>query len=289
MATLIQLFVLSLALVLAGCASNTPAPDAGPFTMVDGIRVPFTQAGTGSEAVVFVHGWAGDRSFWQAQLADPALGRGRRLIAMDLPGHGQSDAPKTAYTMDLFVRSIAAVMDKAGVERAVLVGHSNGTPMVREFYRKYPERTAGLVVVDGALRSYFTNSTQWNEFIAPLRTKDYKKNAARLVESWIKPIGDEALKKRISKAMLSTPQWVMVGAMEAVSAPSVWAEDTIGVPTLVVLAESPFWSAGYEEWVKRLAPRCEYHVMDNVSHFLMMERPAEFNRIMSLWLDANGF
>jgi pimeloyl-ACP methyl ester carboxylesterase len=283
---------LILALVLAGCASTANElgrPGGPPFAVVDGVRVPYVQAGSGSEAIVFVHGWACDRTFWDAQLADPVLGRGRRLIALDLPGHGQSDKPKTPYTMDLFVRSISAVMDHAGVERAVLVGHSNGTPMIRQFYRQHPERTAGLVVVDGALRSFFTSSTQWNEFIDPLRGKEYQRNAQQMIDGMVKPIGDEALRNRISVSMLATPQWVMVGAMEAVSAPSVWAEDMIKVPTLVVLAKSPFWTDGYEQWVKRLAPRSEYHIMDGVSHFLMMERPREFNGTMELWLSANGF
>lgn len=290
--SLARALALVLTFALAGCAAKSTdlgEPDGPPFAVVDGIRLPYAESGTGSEALVFVHGWAGDRTAWDAQLGDPVLGRGRRLIALDLPGHGQSDKPKAKYTMDLFVRSIAAVMDHAGVDRAVLVGHSNGAAMIRQFYRRFPERTAGLVVVDGALRSYFNSSTQWDEFIAPLRAKDYKKYAQRMIDGMVKPIRDEALRARISRTMMSTPQWVMVGAMEAVSAPAVWAEDPIKVPTLIVLARSPFWTDGYEEWVRRLAPRSQYHVMDNVSHFLMMEEPREFNGIMELWLSDNGF
>ncbi len=50
------------------------------------------------------------------------------MITVDLPGHGESDKPQIAYTMDLFARAVEAVMRDAGVDQAVLVGHSMGTP-----------------------------------------------------------------------------------------------------------------------------------------------------------------
>ncbi len=56
--------------------------------------------------------------------------------------------------MDLFAAAIDAVMKDAKVERAVLVGHSMGTPVVRQFYRKYPKKTLAIVIVDGGLRPF---------------------------------------------------------------------------------------------------------------------------------------
>lgn len=288
----LRLFATLVMCAMVGCASQgvgTGKPGDPPSVLVDGIRVPYTAVGSGPSAVVFIHGWSCDRSVWNSQVADPALSSGRRLIALDLPGHGQSDKPKAAYTMDLFVRSIAAVMDKEGIERAVLVGHSNGTPMARQFLRVHPERTAGLVVVDGALRSYFRNPSEWEQFLAPLRGPKHRQGAERMIDGMVKPMAKEEDRERLRKSMLATPQWVMVSAMQAVADPAVWAEDPITVPTLVVLAKSPFWTDGYEAWVRRLAPRCEYRVMDGVSHFLMIDRPAEFNGILSMWLDSNGF
>lgn len=291
MRNLVQMLVLAVATVLGGCASQEVGTREGPpFVTVDGIKVPYTEVGKGRDVVVFVHGWCCDRTFWDAQLAAPELAKGRRLIALDLPGHGQSDKPKTTkYSMDLFVRSITAVMDKAGAERAVLVGHSNGTPMIRQFYRAHPDRVAGLVVVDGALKPFFKNPSEFEQFMAPFRGSKYKETAERMVDGMLQPVKDAAEKEKIRKVMLAAPQWVMVGAMEATQEPGVWTEDTIKVPLLAVMAKSPFWTEGYEAYVKRLAPRCEYRVMDGVSHFLMMDRPGEFNGILAMWLRSNGF
>src|SRR5262245_8728432 len=85
------------------------------FARVDGIRVHYKSVGKGREALVFVHGWTCDMSFWRDQAA--GLAGTARVILVDLPGHGLSDKPQITYTMDLFARAIDAVLNDAGVDR----------------------------------------------------------------------------------------------------------------------------------------------------------------------------
>jgi pimeloyl-ACP methyl ester carboxylesterase len=66
--------------------------------------------------------------------------------------------------------------------------------------------------------------------------------------------------------------------------PAIWKEDRIDAPVLCVLARSPFWSDDYEAFVRKLAPRLEYRVLDGVGHFLMLQKPDDFNAILSLFL-----
>ena len=75
----------------------------------------------------------------------------RRLVAIDLLGFGQSSRPQAGCSVGLWARSIAAVLDDLGVERSVLVGHSNGVAVIRQFYRLYGRRVDGLIAVDDAL------------------------------------------------------------------------------------------------------------------------------------------
>ncbi len=82
--------------------------------------------------------------------------------------------------MDYFARSIAAVMRDAGVEQAVLAGHSMGTPVARQFYRLYRNKTLGLVIVDGPLRAYGSRA-EAEEFNALLR-ENYRETAAQFIE-----------------------------------------------------------------------------------------------------------
>src|SRR6185503_10592530 len=115
--------------------------------------------------------------------------------------------------MDLFARAVDAVLRDAGVDRAVLVGHSMGTPVARQFYRKYPARTLGLVIVDGPLRP-FADPAVVDRFIAPLRGPNYKEVAAGFVDGMMGPEVSAALRQQIKTSMLSAPQHVAVSAME---------------------------------------------------------------------------
>jgi pimeloyl-ACP methyl ester carboxylesterase len=257
---------------------GTKAADG--FAKLEGMRVHYRSHGKGDEALVFVHGWTCDLSFWRLQV--PAFEGKTRVVALDLPGHGRSDKPEVSYTMDLFARAVEAVMRDAGVKRAVLVGHSMGVPVVRQFYRKFPGKTLGLVFVDGSLWPFAPRAAM-EQFMAPMRA-DYKQAAAQMVEGMVRPMRSAALREEVKAAMLSAPRHVAVSAMEGMMDESLWKEDPIKVPALAVLARSPFWPADAEQRFKKIAPALDYRMWDGASHFLMMDKPEEFNRELSDFL-----
>ncbi|HKP84657.1 MAG TPA: alpha/beta hydrolase [Blastocatellia bacterium] len=256
------------------------------YATLDGSRVHYKSLGKGDQALVFVHGWTCNMNFWDSQV--PAFADKTRVIAIDLPGHGQSDKPQASYTMDFFARAIDAVLRDAKVEKAALVGHSMGTPVIRQFYRKYPQKTLALVIVDGALRP-FGKKEQMETFLAPLRGPNYKETAGRFIDGMLGPVKSVELRQQIKDSMLSTPQHVAVGAMDGMNDESLWGPDKINVPVLAILAKSPFWPPDNEQFLRSLAPNLEYHMWDGVSHFLMMEKPAEFNDTLAAFLVKNGF
>src|SRR5260370_36256826 len=113
-------------------ADEKPNPlDKAPsqFAKLDDIRVHYKSLGTGDTALVFVHGWTCNMNFWRYQV--PAFDGKMRMILIDLPGHGESDKPKVNYTPEFFAKSVDAVLKEAGVEKAVLDGHSMGTPVIK--------------------------------------------------------------------------------------------------------------------------------------------------------------
>ena len=127
------------------------APTQTRAATVDGILLNWTSAGTGPQTVIFVHGWTCDLTSWQGQV--PAISQKYRVITLDLLGHGKSGSPREGrFSMDLFARAVEAVRSEARVEKAVLVGHSMGTPVIRRYALMYPQRVAGLVLVDGLVQ-----------------------------------------------------------------------------------------------------------------------------------------
>jgi pimeloyl-ACP methyl ester carboxylesterase len=276
--------VLLLALPGSGLGAQGPALDRTPsrFALYNGTRVHFKSLGLGTTAVVFVHGWGCDLTFWRAQV--PAVDGRVRAIFLDLPGFGRSDKPEVAYTMDYFAGAVEAVLQAAGVEHAVLVGHSMGAPVIRQFYRRFRPKVTALVVVDGALRTPFGDSAQTARFVAQWEGADYLDRMSGMVDALFSGSVDTSLRAWVKRRMRATPQRVAASAMRGMADPAIWRDDPIEVPLLAVMAESRTWSADYVAYVKRLAPGVRYETMSGVGHFLMLERPAEFNTLLDEFL-----
>lgn len=269
--------------VVSGLAEGVPAVDG--FTVLDGARVHYTSRGAGDHALVLVHGWSCDQTVWKRNA--PGLAESTRVIAIDLLGHGQSDTPDIAYTLDLQARAVAAVLDHAQVKRATLVGHSLGTAVIRQFYRRYPERVRALVIVDGALRP-FGDAAMLERFLAPLRGPDYEQAAGRSIDGMTQQMEDASLRAEIKAIVVRTPQRVAVSEMEATLDPALWKPDKIDVPVLMILAKSPMWTGDYEQFVRSFIPKLQLETWDGVSHFLMMEKPAEFDETVVRFVKENG-
>jgi pimeloyl-ACP methyl ester carboxylesterase len=251
---------------------------------LDGAPVHFTEYGAGDTALVFVHGWACDETFWTGQA--PVLGAKFHTITIDLPGHGQSGNPTAPPTMDLYAGAIAAVLAEAKVKTATLIGHSNGTPVVRQFYRKFPEKTRALVIVDGGLRP-LGDKASMEKFIARFKGPEYAESVGKMMESMTATIKDPALRERIRTTILRTPQTIAVSEFEATLDERLWNPDKISVPVLMVMAKQPLWSAEYEQFVRGIVPDLDYQVWEGVSHFLMMEQPDRFNSALISFLEKH--
>lgn len=243
------------------------------FATLNGAKIHYQSYGRGSDAFVLVHGWSSNLQAWSYQI--PELAKRGRVIALDLPGHGQSDKPQLAYTMDHFAAAIDAVMKDAKVERAVLLGHSMGTPVIRQFYRKYPKKTLALVIVDGALRS-FGDKAMRDQILTAFRSPNYKEAATGMFAQMAGMLPAEE-QERVKASFLNTPQTVLVSAMESMYDDSLYATDKINVPVLAILAKSPYWPADTEEFLRSVAPDLEYHMWEGVDHFLHLEKSKEFN------------
>jgi len=287
---LILLAIAWLGASFVGCAASAPprgdgeAPFRGATLRYDDVGEP---ADPSAPAIVLVHGWAGGREAWHKNT--PALSAARRVIALDLPGHGESDVVDAPHSMALYAEAIAAVLDDAQVDRAVLIGHSNGTPTVRQFARDYPRRTAGLVAVDGALQDVFPREMA-EPMLAQLRGPNYRAFVTQLVTSAQTQIADPADRRLVLDRLDATPQSTIVGALEAALDRSVPTDDPIEVPLLVIKAPNPMmWTPEYEARVRELAEDVEHHTIDGASHFVMMDRPAPFNRLVLDWLAGHGW
>lgn len=130
-------------------AIEADAANIGTLTDVGGYSMNALQVPAGAEAelppIVFIHGASGNLRDQAASFLEPLQGRAE-LLFVDRPGHGYSErgGPENAYP-DGQASAIARLMEKRGIERAIIVGHSFGGAIAASFGVLYPEKTAGLL------------------------------------------------------------------------------------------------------------------------------------------------
>jgi pimeloyl-ACP methyl ester carboxylesterase len=111
------------------------------------VRLAYDDAGTGEPAAVLVHGWGfGNPSALVPQFDN--LAKGHRVLKLELPGHGRSDRPPPGFGWQDCAAAIVATLDAAGVDRAVVCGHSLGGRLAVEIAAAYPSRIAGIALLD---------------------------------------------------------------------------------------------------------------------------------------------
>jgi pimeloyl-ACP methyl ester carboxylesterase len=240
-------------------------------------KVHYLTLGEGIRTLVFIHGWACNLNFWREQVS--AFADKAKLIFIDLPGHGKSDKPNTAYTMDFLARAVVAVLRDARVEKAVLIGHSMGASVMCRVYQQAPEKVAALVSVDGLLCRPPGTPEKAELFIGQFRVPEWQAHARNFFRTFFPCPGTENLRDEVVAEMLTTPQFVIAAEAEGMvglDQPD-WALQNVGVPVLALNARSPLWSDRYEHYVRLLSAQVDYRMYDGVGHFLMLEKPTEFN------------
>jgi pimeloyl-ACP methyl ester carboxylesterase len=249
--------------------------------VVDGRKVHYSVTGAGASALVLIHGWTCDSTFWSANVPD--LASRYRVVAVDLPGHGQSD-PAPDYSMDSFADAVSAVMSAEHIGKAALVGHSMGGAILLAFARRHPEQATALVAVDGNMIDSAT-AERFQVFAKSFQGPDAMATREKMIASLFSTATTPELKERIRKGMLATSPEVAAQAMMGMSSPAFWHDDTIGLPFLeIAAANNP--SATLES-LQGHFPKAQLKRIEGTGHFLMMEKPAEFDQMLLDWLAAH--
>ena len=269
-------------LLLAAAPPQVPgkqadAPTRGTVKSPDGVDIHYEVAGTGSPAIVFVHGWSCDRSYWRAQVEHFA--KTQRVVAVDLGGHGESGLGRKEWTMAAFGADVCAVLEAVDLRGVVLVGHSMGGPVILEAARLASDRVAALVPVDTLFdvgRRYAPEEREG--FLGQFRA-NFRTTTDEFVRRMFTARSDPKLIDRITDDMAAAPPEVAISALE-----SLFNYDDAAALASV---EAPLRLLNADKWPTNLEaarlhkPDVELTVMPRVGHFLMAEDPEEFNRLLA--------
>lgn len=249
---------------------------SGAATSRDGIPLALEVHGVGEPSLVFVHGWSCDRSYWRGQLR-PLAAR-YQTMAIDLAGHGESGAGRRAWTMAAFGEDVVAVVEQLGLGEVVLIGHSMGGDVIVEAALRLGDQVAGLVWVDtySSLGEPQTGD-EVEAFLAPFR-EDFASATRALVRRLFTPDADAELVEWVAADMSAAPPEIAIDALGR----AVGNERRIlaGLRELraPVVAINPDARPTDTEALRRHGVRTV--LMSDVGHFLMMEDPDRFNRLL---------
>lgn len=243
---------------------------------IDGAKISYAVSGKGATTVVFVHGWTCDSSSWSAQV--PAVSKNHQVVTLDLPGHGKSEAPKDGnFSMDLFANAVEAVRGEIHADKIVLVGHSMGTPVIRQYGRLFPQHVQALVLVDGTVIDARV-APGLAKIVDQFQGPEGMRHRLEFIQSMLFPPPSAELKEKITKMMTAAPGTTAAGAMAAMTDPAMWKDDSLPFPALGIYSEHT--RAASRELLVKAFPSVDYRELRGTGHFLMLEKPDEFNRIL---------
>ena len=278
-ALLIMLVVL---LACGGTQYDTPAPPepalvSGPgiATAPDGLPIAYTVSGAGEPAIVFIHGWMCDQSFWAPQIE--TLAGKSTVVTLDLAGHGASGMEREGWPLLAFGGDVAAVVEHLGLEQVILVGHSMGGPVALEAARLMSDTVIGVVGADTLHNvDYEWNLEQMASFMAAMES-DFVGTCGNFVTAMFVEGSDPALIERVNSDMCSGPPEVGITLMRN------FIDYDAAAAMAAVPAAVPVRSINTTVNPTNIEGNQAYHhdfdviTMDGVGHFLMMEKPDEFN------------
>jgi pimeloyl-ACP methyl ester carboxylesterase len=287
--------VLAAALTLgaAACSKNESPAAAAPATppapaviegkpqianSADGVHIDYQVYGKGEPAVVLIHGWSCDANYWRAQL-DPLKAK-YRTLTVNLAGHGASAKNRTDWSMANFGEDVAAVVRQEQPQRVVLVGHSMGALVALEAARRLGDKVVGIIAVD-SLKTIGQPPVSGAEIamrVKPFRADFIGHTREFVTTSFFTPDADPAFVRKVAEDMSLAPPEVAVGAMESLlkmDLAPVIAE--IKVPVVAINADR---TPTDQARIRKTLPGFRAVVLENTGHFLMMEKPEQFNPVL---------
>jgi pimeloyl-ACP methyl ester carboxylesterase len=239
----------------------------------DEVPITYSVYGAGDPVLVFVHGWSGDRSVWQKQI--PYFEKKYTVVALDLAGHGTSGKQRKEYTQQAFGEDISAVVRAMNKRKVILIGHSMSGTAIIEAYQISGRSVVGLIAVDTLENiEYVPTPEEIAAMLQPIKD-DFAKGAEAFVRSmFVKDTDPKLIDEVVAKVTHADPV-IAVNTLENYFKSSV-------LP-LAAGINVPLWCLNADLWPTNPEVNSKHvksfnlRVMPGCGHFLMLEKPDEFN------------
>lgn len=244
--------------------------------------------------VLLVHGHPFNRTLWRPQ-AEALAAAGYRAITPDLRGYGESSAAEQTEAVHLsdFADDLAALLDRLGVERAVVGGVSMGGQIAMAFLAGHRERVLGLILSDTSAPAETADGREFRNRLADrLLAEGMGGYAGEVIDKMLAPYNVEAqpqLAEQVLRMMRDTDPRAAAAALRGRAERPDYRPTLAeaGVPALVLVGADDFYTPlpQAEELLRHL-PDAGLAVIPDAGHLPGAEQPADFNRHLLAFLDS---
>jgi pimeloyl-ACP methyl ester carboxylesterase len=257
-----------------------------PTFALNGADIHYELLGRGRPAFVFVHGGCCALGDWANQLN--ALGGEFTALAMDLRGHGRSNADDRDLNVGRWAADVNALIDALELGPAVLTGHSLGSRIAAEAAWRRPDNVTALVLLDGSRTVGGLAATTPPE--APADGPPQDPSLAAILDRTVGPHAGPAVRRHVIKTMSAASPAVMEAAVEALQdwdrerANLVFAELPADLPVLAIQStyhdrftprrslRSADETTPYLDFLRAILPKVAVRVLPDTGHFSMLEK-----------------
>lgn len=249
-----------------------------PEISVHGIRINYIAGEVFDKSrptVLMIHGAGQSSLTWEYQIDVLKNHPGFNLTIPDLPGHGISEGSgyKIIREYSGFIRDFVHAL---GLEKLIIGGHSMGGGIAQVFTLNYPEMVYACILIGTGARLRVAKET------LDTVKSDYETFCRMAPTCSFNPSSPEELKQKFVEGLLKTPQTISYWDLLACDEFDIMDEvEGIKVPTLIISAtEDILTPVKYGEYLNLKIRNSKLHVIKNAGHFMMQEKPEEFNRIL---------
>jgi len=262
--------------------TTTPGIERKICKAPDGVEIVYSAAGSGEPALLFIHGGLANRHFWDGELK--AFAARHRVIAPDLPAHGESGANRTKWGLPEFGADIRAVVEAERLQKVIIFGNSMGGPVAIEAALLLPGKTLGVVGVDTFQDLGSTFTAEEVKPRAEAFRSDYTGALKQMVRMLFHPDTDPALVADAERRMMTTSREAIYAMFLGMAGYDMGASARrLTVPIRAINGDLYPTDVASNRKTK---PDFDAVVMKHVGHYPMLERPAEFDRHVTTVVEA---
>lgn len=264
----------------AGFGQDTSRHE-GTLMSGDGVEIAYTEQGDGELALVFLHCWACNQQFWQKQVE--AFSEDYRVVTLDFPGHGISGADREKWSVGGYAADVKVVVESLDLSQVILIGHSMGGPVALASYPLLTDRVLAVIAVESMHDVEVTFPKAAVEAWAEMMEADFEGSMQKMVKGMFADSGNPEQRDWVTTQAIASDHEAMIALIRSYSEVDLkaWLAAT-KVPVRAINA-APHPPGIQETKTESNQKYGDFDAvtLDGVGHFLILERPEDFNALLA--------